>query len=132
MRGSTARNAIKVLVAVLLCLQFFASTASFASAHTDRHAEVQAEPGNGLTGTALRGEAVTHRGCGPAGDPTDPLRTRDRHRGVTAVHAPPAPERPPQETGPTSARPPVPSTSSPHPARSRAAHTPAALQVFRC
>ncbi len=128
----TAWAAIRLLAATLLFLQVFAPTVSFASAHAPRHVEAKAEPGNGLTGMAVGDEAVTHRGCGPPGDPTDPLRNRDRHRGVAAVHAPPAPQRPPQEALPAAARPPAPLTPSPHPARARAAHTPAALQVFRC
>ncbi|GAA2246998.1 hypothetical protein GCM10010145_12630 [Streptomyces ruber] len=132
MRGTTIGSAARILAAVLLALQFFAPSASFASVHTLRHVEAKAEPGNELTGTSVRDEAVTHRGCGPPGDPTDPLRTRDRHRGVAAVHACLVFEQPPEGKRWVTAPPRVPPSVSSRPERTGAAHTPALLQVFRC
>ncbi|MEW2400419.1 hypothetical protein [Streptomyces sp. NPDC046862] len=105
--------------------------ASFASAHIARDTKVNAAPGKVLTGKALRDEVVTHRKCDHEGDPIVPLPRNDRHR--TADSVPQAPERPLLEADPASAHEPVARTTPHHgAARSRTAHTPAALQVFRC
>jgi hypothetical protein len=130
-RGTTARTVVSLLAAVLLALQFFAPTASFASAHTARHAMAKDQSGIKHSGKALRDEHVTCRDSGSVGDPTGPLRTRDRHR--TADSAPQAPDRPllrhctwgiPE--------PATPGAAHLGPSRRAAAHSPAALQVFRC
>ncbi|GAA3919007.1 hypothetical protein GCM10023084_81690 [Streptomyces lacrimifluminis] len=130
-RGATARTVISLLAAALLTLQLFAPAASFASAHTARHAEAKAEPRNKPRATALRDEYVT---CGDGGrhhHPSLPLRTRDRHR--VADSGPQVPERPLLAVDPTSPHEPETRVTSRHQApRSLTAHTPATLQVFRC
>jgi hypothetical protein len=130
-RGTTARTLIALLAAALLALPFFTAATPFASAHAMRHAEATAKTGKTPTGTALRDELATLRDCGPAGNPTGPLRTRDRHGSVDS--GPGAPERPAAKEDPTAARAPTaPGAAYSRTARSSAGHTPAALQVFRC
>lgn len=139
-RGATARTVVSVLAAVLLALELFAPSASFASAHTDRHIEVKAQSGiqpsgkacagTKLSAKALRDEIVNCRDTGQHGGPTGP-RTRDRLR--TADAAPEAPERPLLMQDPSAAHEPVGPGAAPHrTSRSSTAHSPAALQVFRC
>nr|WSY50897.1 hypothetical protein OG999_12770 [Streptomyces sp. NBC_00886] len=130
-RGKTARTVITLLTAVLLALQFFAPTASFASAHTARHAEAKAQPGPKLGGKAQRTETVTFRDCGATGTPTVPLRLRDRYR--TADCGPETPARPLLTQDPAAVHIPVtPGAAHHRTSRSSTAHSPAALQVFRC
>jgi hypothetical protein len=128
-RITAGRSALALLVAVLVALPFFAPTASFASAHTARHAEAKAQTGVTLSGTAQRSETVTHRHCDPSGGPTGPLRTRDRTRA--ADFAPEGPERGHPAQGPAAAHQPA-VIRAPGTSRSSTARTPAALQVFRC
>jgi hypothetical protein len=128
-RGTTARAGVALLAAVLLALQFFAPTASFASAHTVRQVEAKAQPGTKLSGKALRDEAATPRHCEHSGGPTGPLRTRDRHRAVDS--APEGPEGPVLVQDTTTACEPAP-PRAPRTSRSSTAHSPAVLQVFRC
>ncbi|MFF7766001.1 hypothetical protein ACFZC7_05745 [Streptomyces massasporeus] len=140
-RGSTARTVVAVLAAALLALQLFAPTASFATAHTHSQVEAKAQPGATPSGTstrpghkpsgkALRDETATCR-AGHHGDPTGPLRTRDRSH--TADSAPSAPERPPRrDLRPAVPEPVRPGSAHHHASRSSTSHTPAALQVFRC
>lgn len=130
-RGTTARTTVSALAAVLLALQFFAPTASFAYAHTFSQAEAKAQPGTKPSGKALRDETLLSRGCTGAADPTGPLRTRDRAR--LADNGPSAPDRSPLDPKPASAHAPAPPGSAQHRmSRPSASHTPAALQVFRC
>lgn len=129
-RGGTTRTMISLLAATLLTLQFFAPTVSFTSAHTVRHAEAKTEPRNKPRAAAQRDEYVT---CGDGGhqDPSLPLRTRDRHR--IADSGPQMPERPLRAVDPAAPHEPETRVTSRHQApRSMTAHTPAALQVFRC
>ncbi|MGA5897206.1 hypothetical protein [Streptomyces venetus] len=140
-RGTTARTVVSILAAVLLALQFFAPTASFASAHAPRKAEAKAQPGTepsstfsrpGLkaSGKALRDETT---GCRAEhhGSPTGPLRTRDRFHHTD--QAPSAPERTPlRHIPPTAPDRSAPGDAHQRTSRSSASHTPAALQVFRC
>ncbi|GAA2575360.1 hypothetical protein OG542_08845 [Streptomyces violaceus] len=140
-RGTTVRTMVSILAAVLLALQFFAPTASFASAHTPRKAEAKAQPGTEpsdttsrpgikFSGKALRDEIATCR-AGHHGDPTGPLRTRDRFHHADS--APSAPERPLLRHIPPTAPDQVRAGAAHHRAsRSSTSHTPAALQVFRC
>ncbi|AXE89363.1 MULTISPECIES: hypothetical protein [unclassified Streptomyces] len=140
-RGTKARTVVSLLAGVLLALQFFAPTASFASAHTPSQAEAKAQPGTKpsgkssrpgtkFSGKALRDEIATCR-AGHHGGPTGPLRTRDRSHAADS--APSAPERPLlrhiQPTADDSVRH---GTAHQRTSRSSASHTPAALQVFRC
>ncbi|MGW1749154.1 hypothetical protein ACWCRD_26805 [Streptomyces sp. NPDC002092] len=128
-RITTARTAIAVLAAVLLALQFFASTESFTSAHTGRQVEAKAQTGIKLSGKALRNDSVTHRHCGHSGDPTGPLRTRDRHRAADST--PEGPERAVPVKDPAAADEPA-ASGAPLTSRPSTHHAPAALQVFRC
>ncbi|MDH6625645.1 hypothetical protein M2271_003456 [Streptomyces sp. LBL] len=131
-RGTTVRTTLALLTTTLLALQFFAPTASFATAHTARHAEANAQPGikpAGPAGKAPRDETATHRNCDPTGNPTGPLRTRDRHRPVDLT--PERPDRPALTEEPAHTGTQVPTGAFPQP-RPSAAHSPAALQVFRC
>ncbi|MFE6939122.1 hypothetical protein [Streptomyces chartreusis] len=132
-RGATARTVISTLAAVLLALQFFAPGASFAHAHTVSQAEAKALPGIKLSGKALRDETLMSRECMPSGDgdPTGPLRTRDRSR--LADCGPTTPDRPPLKRDPAAAHAPaIPGSAQHRTSRPSASHTPAALQVFRC
>jgi hypothetical protein len=140
-RGTTARTVVSILAAVLLALQFFAPTASFASAHTPSEVEAKAQPGTEpsgkssrpgtkLSGKALRDEIANCR-AGHHGDPTGPLRTRDRFHGTDS--APSAPDRHLlRHIPPTAPDRVTPGVAHQRTSRSSASHTPAALQVFRC
>ncbi|MGW0814404.1 hypothetical protein ACWD00_14310 [Streptomyces viridiviolaceus] len=129
--GTRARTMVALLAAVLLALQFFTPSASFASAHTSRDAVAKATPGFDPSGTAPRGETVTCHDTGKPGNPNGSPRHRDRHRAA-APSAPETPERPlarrHAETPPERAA----SGTDRHPSRSSTTHSPAALQVFRC
>ena len=129
LRGATVRTVVAALTAVLLALPFFASTEGFATAHTSRHAEAKAQTGTKSSGKGSRAEASGQRHCNHVGDPTGPLRTRDRHRAVD--FAPEGPERPlaAQEQAVAPER--VAAGEFPL-SRPSTAHAPAALQVFRC
>ncbi|WP_266391187.1 hypothetical protein OIE50_37160 [Streptomyces canus] len=128
-RGATVRTVLAVLTAALLALPFFASTEEFATAHTVRQAKANAQTGTKLSGKAARAEASGKRHCNHVGDPTGPLRTRDRHR--TVDFAPEGPERPLSAQQPAAAPQRVAAGDFPL-SRPSTAHAPAALQVFRC
>ncbi|MFE1753774.1 hypothetical protein [Streptomyces anandii] len=100
-------------------------------AHTGRRAEVRSPAGAVPAAPVPRVERAVFRDCGPAGNPTGPLRTRDRHRAVDC--GPEAPERSALRHDPAASRagnaPGVPDSRAPRP---RPGRTPAALQVFRC
>jgi hypothetical protein len=128
-RGTTARTVLALLAAALLALPFFAPTESFASAHTVGQVEAKGQPGTKLSGKALRDETATSRHCEASGDPTGPLRPCDRHRAVD--FAPQGPESPSLHRDETDV-PERPTRDAFALSRSSAAHTPAALQVFRC
>ncbi|SHH83552.1 hypothetical protein [Streptomyces sp. 3214.6] len=136
-RGTTARAVIAVLAAVLLAFPFFAPTSSFAHAHTVRQAEAKTQPGIKLSAKAKRDEITTLRDCHlPTGGPADPLRTRERHRAATsasAASAPQEPERALLAQDPAAEHQPArPGDPYHRSSRSSTAHSPAALQVFRC
>lgn len=140
-RGSTARFVVSLVAAVLLALQFFAPSASFATAHTPSQVEAKAQPGTKPSGTssrpgtkfpgkALREEIASCR-AGHHGDPTGPLRTPLRSHATDS--APTAPERPlPRHIQPTATEPGSFGPAHRRTPRPSASHTPAALQVFRC
>jgi hypothetical protein len=134
LRGTTTRTVVSILAAVLLALPFFAPSSSFAHAHTIRHAEARTQPGIEPSGKSLRDETVTSRSCDRSGTPSDPLRTRDRHRAtVTAVSAPQERERALLAQDPAAAHQPTgPAAPYHRSSRSSTSHSPAALQVFRC
>jgi hypothetical protein len=129
-RGTTTRTVISALAAVLLALQFFAPSTSFASAHTVGHVEAKAQPGSKLSPKALRDGLVTFRDAGCSGDPTGPRHTRERNR--TTVAWPGAQERPLAAPGTAAAHHPAKSAAHRRTARSSTSHSPATLQVFRC
>lgn len=128
-RGTTVRTVVALLAAVLLALPFFASSGGFATAHTGRQVEAKALPGTKLSAKASRAESFGKRHCNHLGDPTGPLRTRDRHRAVD--FAPEGPERSLPAQGPAAEPERVASGEFPL-SRPSTAHAPAALQVFRC
>ncbi|MEU6253548.1 hypothetical protein [Streptomyces sp. NPDC047043] len=128
-RRTRIRTTFALLAAALLALQFFAPAESFASAHTVRQVEAKAQPGIKLSGKALRSETLTHRHCDHSGGPTGPLRTRDRHRAVD--FAPEDPERGLPAEDPAAVHQPA-APRAPRTSRPSTAHSPAALQVFRC
>jgi hypothetical protein len=133
-RGTTARTVVSLLAAVLLALPFFATTSSFAHAHTMRQVAAKAQPGIKPSGKPVRDEIVTIRDCSHPGGPADPLRPRDRHRGTACpASAPQEPERALLALNPAAAHQPSrPGDPYHRSSRSSTAHSPAALQVFRC
>lgn len=128
-RGATARTVVTAITAVLLALPFFAASGGFATAHSGHHAEAKDQSGAKPSGKAARAEAPGKRHCNYAGDPTGPLRTRDRHRAVD--FAPQGPGRPLPAEQPTAAseRMAPGELLLPRPSTAPAL---AALQVFRC
>jgi hypothetical protein len=130
--GTTARAPLSVLVAFLLTLPLFALTAPFASAHTTGHVVANAQSGSTPSGMAPRDETVACQDTGRPGAPADPPRVRDRHRTAPTT-ATEGPERPSSGPCTTDAH----AQAAPGAAHFRtprppAAHSPAALQVFRC
>ncbi len=141
-RGVTARVAVSVLAAALLTLQLFAPRVVFASAHTVRHVEVEAQFGIQLSGKAprtstelsakaLHDESVNCRSTGRHGGLTGALCLRGRLR--TTDTAPKAPDRQLLRHDPSAEHQPAgPADAHPRTSRSSTAHSPAALQLFRC
>nr|WP_149827180.1 hypothetical protein [Streptomyces tailanensis] len=140
-RGATARTVVSVLAAVLLALQLFTPSTAFAFAHTARHIEAKAQSGiqpsgkaprtgTKLSAKASRDEIVNCRDTGRHGGPTGPRCTRDRLR--TAVCAPEAPERQLRHDPSAAHDSAGPGAAHHRTSRSSTAHSPAALQVFRC
>ncbi|WP_315902897.1 hypothetical protein, partial [Streptomyces salinarius] len=129
---TTARTRIPLLAALLVALQFFAPSASFAVAHTSRDVMANAQPGIVLSGPASHEERATCHHTGRPGQPHGPARVRDRHR-TAAAPQPELPERPLPHRHTAAAGEPLASGAAAH-HRSRPAtdHSPAALQVFRC
>ncbi|MEW2249133.1 hypothetical protein AB0907_17570 [Streptomyces sp. NPDC006975] len=128
-RGTTVRTVLAVLTAALLALPLFAPAASFAQAHTIRHAEAKARPGPALPAAALRDESAGSRDCGHPRGPADPARTRDRHRAADSSQTA---ERPLTAPDPAAPQPRAAEGAPPRPPRPIPAPSPAALQVFRC
>lgn len=128
-RAMTAWTAVAILAPVLAALQLLASLPSFATAHTARHVVAKAPFGTKPSGAAYD-ETVACRDAEAPGDPTGPLRTRDRQR---TADNPPASERPiPPRRAAAAPRPGTPGSVERHPARSSGARSLTALQVFRC
>ncbi|MEU9451390.1 hypothetical protein [Streptomyces sp. NPDC048277] len=129
-RGTTARTVISLLAAALLAVQFFAPAATFAAAHTLSHVEAKAQPGFKSPVKAVRDGSHTLRDHGLCGEPPSPPPTADRHRSSLAGWADDRPAAARHTAAiPASVRP-----AAKHQRTSRAsrAHSPAALQVFRC
>ncbi|RZU23990.1 hypothetical protein [Streptomyces sp. BK239] len=128
-RGTTVKALVALLAAALLALPLLTPAECFATAHKARHAEAKTQSGTKLSGKALRDTSTSPRPCDPSGDPTGPLRARDRHR---AADLPPQGiERPLPAQDRTDPPPPSARAALTLP-RPSAAHSPAALQVFRC
>jgi|GEM_PF-3113364 len=128
-RRETTRSVLTLLAAVLLALQFFAPSQSFAAAHTVRQVEAKAQPGIKPSSKALRDQWMTHRHCDGPGGRSGPLRTRDRQRSADC--APEGPEGDLPIADPAAAHEPA-APRAPRASRPSTAHSPAALQVFRC
>ncbi|MFF3848812.1 hypothetical protein [Streptomyces sp. NPDC002328] len=128
-RGTTVSTMLAVLAAALLALPFLTPTECFASAYTARHVEANAQPGNKLSGKALRDKTAVPRPCDTSGDPTGPLRARDRHR---AADLPPQGLERPLPDQDSADAPPLVARAAFTLSRPPTAHSPAALQVFRC
>ena len=130
-RGTTVRFLFTILSAVLLALQLFAPTASPESAH-QTHVTAAAAPEAVTTKrTDEVDEVVTCGDFEHPTSPTGPLRTRDRHRAAAdSTPEPPALVLLAHDV--TAAQPLAARPASLHISRSSTAHTPAALQVFRC
>ncbi|MET9823160.1 MULTISPECIES: hypothetical protein [Streptomyces] len=129
---TAARTRVPLLAAVLVALQFFAPSASFAFAHTSRDVVANAQPGVVLSGPASHEERVACHDSGRSGNAHGPARLRDRHRTASAPRPEPA-ERPLPHRNTSAAEAPAASGTEPgHRSRPPTDHSPAALQVFRC
>ncbi|MES4887263.1 hypothetical protein [Streptomyces sp. NPDC096012] len=129
-RDATARTLLGLLAAALLALQLIAPTGTFASAHTAGQVLAKAEPGSTPPAKPVRDGADTVRDPGRPGEPAGIPHVRDRQRGSASGWA----QEHPLITGRSAAADPsdtlgTPPRQAPGTAR---AHTPAALQVFRC
>lgn len=130
-RGTTVRLVLTALSAVLLALQLFAPTASAESAHQTHVTAPAAQEAVTAKRTDEADEVITCGDFEHPTSPTGPLRTRDRHRAV-ADSTPEPPAFVPLAHDVTAAPPLAVGPASPQISRSSTAHTPAALQVFRC
>lgn len=136
-RGVTARVAVSVLAAALLTLQLFAPRVVFASAHTV-HVEAEAQFGIQLSGKAPR--TSTELSAKALHDESVNCRSTGRHGGLTGAlclrttdTAPKAPDRQLLRHDPSAEHQPAgPADAHPRTSRSSTAHSPAALQLFRC
>ncbi|AIV33630.1 MULTISPECIES: hypothetical protein [unclassified Streptomyces] len=129
---ATPRTRLPLLAALLVALQFFAPSASFAVAHTNRDVMANAQPGAVLSGPASHEERVTCHHTGRPGHPHGPARVRDRHR-TAAAPQPEPPERPlPHRPAAAVGEPLASGTAAHHRSRPATDHSPASLQVFRC
>ncbi|MFG2955176.1 hypothetical protein ACGF5O_15755 [Streptomyces sp. NPDC048291] len=130
-RGTTARTLLSLLAAALLAVQFFAPAETFAAAHTLSHVEAKAQAGPQSSGKAVRaGSHILRDLHGLCGEPPGPPRNADRHRSATAGWAD---DRPPTARHTEAIRTSVPPSTGHHrTSRASRAHSPAALQVFRC
>ncbi|MEV4946041.1 hypothetical protein [Streptomyces sp. NPDC053755] len=129
-RGPTARSAFPLLAAVLVAVQLLTFAASFAYAHTPRHAMANDQVAPVISEATPSDTIVTCHDARHPGDPTGPLRTRDRSRAAdhAGISERPSPARP-ASVAPEPAAPGTPHPTSARPSR---AHAPAVLQVFRC
>ncbi|AOR31478.1 hypothetical protein BFF78_10865 [Streptomyces fodineus] len=129
-RGTTARTALASIAVSLLALLFFAHAETFAPAHTIGEAQAKAESGITAPAKPARDGADTLRtpGCpdAPAGLPEPRDRQRCPAAGCAQAH--------PHIAGRAAGTSPSPAPGTAHDPASRVsrAHTPAALQVFRC
>ena len=129
-RGPTARALFALLAVALFALQLLTPTGTFAPAHTAGQPLAMTEPGNASPALPVRDGADTFRGPDRPGGPVGLPHVRDRQRGSASGRAQEHPLIPGRAAG---ADPSDTSGAPRHalPGTSRA-HTPAALQVFRC
>ncbi|WP_244184127.1 hypothetical protein [Streptomyces cellostaticus] len=121
---------IALFTVALLALQFFAPTGTFASAHTLSHAKAKAVSGTVPSSKPVRNGADTLRDGGCSQQTLSTPHLRDRQR--SSAHGWPS-ERPPISRQAVSPQTPAASCAPHHrTTRSSRAHSPAALQVFRC
>jgi hypothetical protein len=129
-RSTAVRSLLAVLGVVLLALQLRTGTGVFAPAHTFGQTLTGAQTGITPSMQPARAGADTIRAPGSPELPVGVPHARDRHRGPAAGW--------PDENALVSGRaapagPPEPSAGPHHPVPGALrAHTPAALQVFRC
>ncbi len=130
-RGTSVRTLLTLFGLTLFAFQLFAPAGSFAPAHTFGQVLAKAETGTTPSALPVREAAADKvRAPGCPGDPAGIPHVRDRQRGPASGCAQ---ERAlisgrMAETGPSE-----PSAGPHHPTpRASRAHTPAALQVFRC
>ncbi|MGW3354625.1 hypothetical protein ACWDFL_04275 [Streptomyces bungoensis] len=130
MRGAAARTRLVLLAVALLTLQLFALTGTFASAHTPGEAKAKARPGIASSVQPADAGAATLREPCRSHEPARTPQTRDRRRGTVCAGAPQHPPISRQAAAPPAAA--APGAAHRHLTRSSRAHSPAALQVFRC
>ncbi|MFE2457232.1 hypothetical protein [Streptomyces sp. NPDC059402] len=129
---ATTRTRLPLLAALLVALQFFAPSASFAVAHTSRDVMANAQPGIVLSGPVSHEERATCHHTGRPGHPHGPARVRDRHRTAAAPQPEPS-ERPlPHRHTAAVGEPLASGAAARHRSRPATDRSPAALQVFRC
>ncbi|MFF9086703.1 hypothetical protein ACF1BE_09880 [Streptomyces sp. NPDC014991] len=128
-RGATARTLLTLLGVTLFAFQLFTPAGTFASAHTAGQALAKTETGTHLSvPPAYDGTDAVRAPDRP--QPTGVPRVRDRHRGSASAWA----QEDPLISGRAAGTAPHdPSGGRHRHARGASrAHTPAALQVFRC
>jgi hypothetical protein len=130
-RGATARAGLTALAAVLLAFPCLAVAASFAHAYASRNPVATTQAGILPSVTARTSEDHDLHGAPPCGDPTGLPQHRDRTR--PSASAPDSAGRPLPVRGTPGTGLAAPPPGAAHDeARSPTAHSPAALQVFRC
>lgn len=129
-RGTTARTLLVLLGAALLAFQLFAPAGTFASAHTAGQALATTETGTRLSVPPAYDGTETVRPTDRPGRPVGLPQPRHRHRGPASSSA----QEHPLISGRTAGTAPLSPAGGrhPHAPGAHGAHTPAALQVFRC
>ncbi|MEU0256164.1 hypothetical protein ABZ299_27570 [Streptomyces sp. NPDC006184] len=129
-RGTTARTLLTLLGVTLLAFQLFTPAGTFASAHTHGQALAKAATGTHLSVPPAHDGTETVRSPDRPDRPAGVPQVRDRHRGPGSACA----QEHPLISGRAAGTAPSGPSGGRHrhvPGASRA-HTPAALQVFRC
>ncbi|GGU87158.1 hypothetical protein GCM10010260_20610 [Streptomyces filipinensis] len=129
-RGTTARTRFPLIAVLLLALQLFAPTGTFAPAHTLSQAQAKAESGIASSAPPVHEEKDSVRTPNRSGAPLSAPHLRDRQRGPASGWA----QQPALIAGRASGAdaPDAPGAPYHRAARTPRALTPAALQVFRC
>ncbi|MEU0004467.1 hypothetical protein ABZ079_09245 [Streptomyces sp. NPDC006314] len=130
LRGTTTRALLALLAVALLALQLCTPTGTFAPAHTLGHSLAKAETGIISSAMPERERTDTVRDPGRSGEPVGIAHVRARQRGSASGWAqehPPITGRAAEAGSPDTS-----GTPRDRSSRAARAHTPAALQVFRC